>query len=161
MNKTRRVSNALSQRNPKNPKNMPREATEENDFVITFSFFLPPDDGRQPSELLQLFTENAQMIASVAVQRWLNPVETLPRASNDAINNLPEFHPVLSEKRRNKHQLCAVCQEEFLKPSEEGMKDRNQERITRLPCHHIYHKTCLRSWLETACNCPHCRYEVI
>ena len=140
---------------------MPRERNEENDFVITFSFFLPIEEGRRPSELIELFTEHSQMIASVAVQRWLNPPVVLPRAANDAINGLAELPAVLSEKRRLKHQMCAVCQEDFLKPNEEGEKDRNQEVITRMPCHHIYHKSCLRSWLETACNCPHCRYEVI
>ena len=44
---------------------------------IAFSFFLPAEDGRQPSELMQMFTENAHMIASVAVQRWLNPTKTI------------------------------------------------------------------------------------
>ncbi|CAK77921.1 unnamed protein product (macronuclear) [Paramecium tetraurelia] len=35
------------------------------------------------------------------------------------------------------------------------------ELITQLPCKHIYHKSCVDSWLQSSTKCPNCRSDVL
>jgi E3 ubiquitin-protein ligase synoviolin len=46
---------------------------------------------------------------------------------------------------------CIICREEMT-PSTQNKK---------LPCGHVFHLTCLRSWLERQQNCPTCRANVL
>ncbi|XP_038993201.1 uncharacterized protein LOC120116879 [Hibiscus syriacus] len=45
---------------------------------------------------------------------------------------------------------CVVCLNELL----------DQDRVTLMPCGHIYHYDCIIKWLETSYLCPLCRYEM-
>lgn len=46
--------------------------------------------------------------------------------------------------------VCAVCMEDF-RPDEGGKM---------IPCGHVYHQTCLSSWLSVGDFCPLCRRHV-
>jgi len=46
--------------------------------------------------------------------------------------------------------VCIICREEMLAPS-----------TKKLPCGHIFHKTCLRSWFQRQQTCPTCRLDVL
>ena len=35
------------------------------------------------------------------------------------------------------------------------------ERCKKLPCNHIFHTNCLRSWFQRQHTCPTCRLDVI
>ena len=44
--------------------------------------------------------------------------------------------------------ICPVCIDDF----------KDEDDISEIPeCHHIFHKDCLRSWLDEQRNCPSCR----
>ncbi|XP_022946863.1 E3 ubiquitin-protein ligase RING1-like [Cucurbita moschata] len=43
--------------------------------------------------------------------------------------------------------VCAVCLEDF-RPDEDGKQ---------IPCGHVYHESCISSWLAVANCCPLCR----
>ncbi|MGH0183224.1 UNVERIFIED_CONTAM: hypothetical protein FKN15_011504 [Acipenser sinensis] len=45
--------------------------------------------------------------------------------------------------------VCIICREEMLT----GAK--------RLPCNHIFHSSCLRSWFQRQQTCPTCRMDVL
>ncbi|GMI54673.1 hypothetical protein ScalyP_jg4814 [Parmales sp. scaly parma] len=47
-------------------------------------------------------------------------------------------------------QSCSIC----LEPFEE------EERCTKMPCSHVFHGECLRSWLSRQNSCPVCRKEI-
>ncbi|KAG9449107.1 hypothetical protein H6P81_009072 [Aristolochia fimbriata] len=45
---------------------------------------------------------------------------------------------------------CTVCMEDF--EPERGGK--------RLPCSHVFHESCISSWLSLGDSCPLCRYQL-
>lgn len=47
-------------------------------------------------------------------------------------------------------KVCIICREEMLAPS-----------TKKLPCNHIFHKSCLRSWFQRQQTCPTCRLDVL
>jgi hypothetical protein len=46
---------------------------------------------------------------------------------------------------------CSICLCEY----ETG------ETVTKLPCNHIYHESCLTSWTESHVRCPLCNYDLM
>ena len=78
-----------------------------------------------------------------------------PSAADSALASL-QILSSLSEKRRLKHRICAICQEDF--PLADAQE---QNDIARLPCHHLFHKDCVFRWLKMSCTCPSCRYELL
>ena len=48
-------------------------------------------------------------------------------------------------------QCCVVCQCEY----------EDQERVTQLPCGHLYHQGCISEWLSGNKTCPTCNKEVV
>ena len=54
-------------------------------------------------------------------------------------------------KEENEEKLCSIClcEEEF-----------RDEAIVKLPCSHIYHKTCITEWLMKKQVCPMCRTKI-
>ncbi|PON92874.1 43kDa postsynaptic protein [Trema orientale] len=45
---------------------------------------------------------------------------------------------------------CTVCMEEVLSGTQ----------LTRLPCSHVFHGSCIVEWLENGHTCPICRFEL-
>lgn len=46
------------------------------------------------------------------------------------------------------HINCPICQSEFASPLE------------ILPCHHIYHRACIREWFKMRMICPYCNTAI-
>lgn len=73
-------------------------------------------------------------------------------ASAESIASLPEevlSRESLARMSRDGRQCC-ICLEEF----------GNREVVTRLPCLHVYHAACIKSWLQTSGTCPQCKHRV-
>lgn len=47
---------------------------------------------------------------------------------------------------------CSVCQEE--------LKDVRKE-VSRIRCGHVYHKSCILTWVQMRNSCPLCRREIV
>ncbi len=80
--------------------------------------------------------------------------------SRRAIRNLNIMYPdVTQEQLRNySDTICIICREEMSSPN--GINDTNQQ-IKKLPCDHIFHKNCLRSWFQRQQTCPTCRTSIL
>ena len=59
------------------------------------------------------------------------------------------FPAATAEELSNVDATCIVCREEMVHPN-----------ARKLPCGHIFHFDCLRSWLEENTTCPTCRNPV-
>ncbi|CAD8064905.1 unnamed protein product [Paramecium sonneborni] len=54
-------------------------------------------------------------------------------------------------KMGKSNRQCSICCNNFQK----------DETIIQLPCKHIYHQSCLFSWLDHSTKCPNCRSDVL
>lgn len=64
------------------------------------------------------------------------------------VNKLPIVS--FSKYQYKKEDKCVICQYEF----------KNNERIRKLPCEHLFHKECVDEWLLKDKACPCCKKEV-
>jgi len=72
-----------------------------------------------------------------------------PPASADVINNL-KTTPLPKELLEKQDQpSCVTCTVDY----SEG------EEVIILPCSHIFHSDCIKTWLKIHNTCPICRYE--
>ncbi len=53
------------------------------------------------------------------------------------------------EELASANNVCIICREEMA------------ERCKKLPCNHIFHVACLRSWFQRQQTCPTCRMDVL
>jgi hypothetical protein len=70
-----------------------------------------------------------------------------PPASAETIKNLKIITTM--KEHVDKHKECAVCKVEYT----EG------EEVILLPCDHLFHSECIKTWLQMHNTCPICRYE--
>ncbi|RKP38596.1 hypothetical protein BJ085DRAFT_12473, partial [Dimargaris cristalligena] len=85
-----------------------------------------------------------------------------------ATRNMNERYPTVSadELAELRDPTCIICREEMTASPTANMTNppdpSSQAEIPkRLPCGHIFHFNCLRSWLERQQTCPTCRRTVL
>ncbi|KAH7730764.1 HRD-1 protein [Aphelenchoides avenae] len=83
-----------------------------------------------------------------AFQKAVNDV-VLSRRAIHAMNTL--FPLATEQELRDGDNTCIICREEMT--VESGAK--------KLPCNHIFHPNCLRSWFQRQQTCPTCRTDVL
>lgn len=70
--------------------------------------------------------------------------------SRRAINNMNTLYPdATPEELAASDNICIICREDMINTSK------------KLPCGHIFHKTCLRSWFQRQQTCPTCRLNIL
>ena len=55
-----------------------------------------------------------------------------------------------ADKLEENKKQCSICMENYAK----------NEEIATLPCIHMFHKNCIKTWLETRNICPICRLVI-
>ena len=74
-----------------------------------------------------------------------------PPASKRAIRQLPTIKVSAEDLVEPSNRECCICLEE----------NCLGDKVTRLPCAHIFHENCILDWLTNHhCTCPVCRYEL-
>jgi hypothetical protein len=71
-----------------------------------------------------------------------------PPTAADALRSIPTIK--VSARDLQESNECVICLEKLT----EG------EEALRVPCGHVFHDACIRSWLGNSNQCPTCRYEL-
>jgi E3 ubiquitin-protein ligase synoviolin len=87
----------------------------------------------------------------------------------NATRDMHARYPDATSAELESDNTCIICREEMTawdaqQTGEAGMNERRREerqRPKKLPCGHILHFGCLRSWLERQRVCPTCRRSVL
>lgn len=70
--------------------------------------------------------------------------------SRRAIRNMNTLYPdATTEELLAADNVCIICREEMVTASK------------KLPCGHIFHTACLRSWFQRQQTCPTCRLNIL
>lgn len=83
-----------------------------------------------------------------------------------ATRDMNERYPDASEADIGREDVCIICREEmrpYVPPPQGQAMDPVAQRMRpkKLPCGHVLHFACLRSWLERQQICPTCRATVV
>ena len=72
--------------------------------------------------------------------------------SENEINRIMQYLPssVLNERKEGENDTCIICLGEF----------NIGDSVTTLPCVHIFHTECIKTWLKSKNSCPVCQYEI-
>ncbi|KAL4888192.1 hypothetical protein BDV59DRAFT_189115 [Aspergillus ambiguus] len=86
----------------------------------------------------------------------------------NATRDMNERYPDATAEEVTREEVCIICREEMTpwpQPADGAGQPRvrvsERLRPKKLPCGHILHFACLRSWLERQQNCPTCRRPVL
>jgi len=66
------------------------------------------------------------------------------------VDALPKVHVSQRDIEKNQNDSCSICLEQL----------SVGDFATRLPCGHLFHENCIKSWLRSGNQCPVCRYEL-
>ena len=87
--------------------------------------------------------------------------------SRRAIRNMNSLYPnATAEDFENTDNVCIICREEMhAAPAAAAPPVRGGggggARAKKLPCGHIFHINCLRSWFQRQQTCPTCRIDIL
>ncbi|KAH1496227.1 hypothetical protein LV164_007506 [Aspergillus fumigatus] len=109
----------------------------------------------------------------VTIRSFVRRITDFVRYRN-ATRDMNERYPDATPEEVAREDVCIICREEMAhwqEPAGVGEggaapaqpRPRIPERLRpkKLPCGHILHFSCLRSWLERQQNCPTCRRPVM
>jgi E3 ubiquitin-protein ligase synoviolin len=93
-----------------------------------------------------------------AIRQFYLTIRSFQKALNDVIQSRRAVHamnhlfPLASaDELTQGDATCIICREEMT--VESGAK--------KLPCNHIFHPNCLRSWFQRQQTCPTCRTDIL
>lgn len=74
-----------------------------------------------------------------------------------ATANMQERYPTATEEElSNTDRICIICREDMV-----AIAEASPETPKKLPCGHMFHFRCLRSWLERQQACPTWYFRLI
>ncbi|KAJ5310434.1 uncharacterized protein N7443_002895 [Penicillium atrosanguineum] len=112
----------------------------------------------------------------VTIRSFVRRIMDFVRYRN-ATRDMNERYPDATHEEVAREEVCIICREEMVSilPAPDAPAEGEQPAVgaqhaqrvpdrlrpKKLPCGHILHFACLRSWLERQQNCPTCRRPVV
>jgi hypothetical protein len=72
------------------------------------------------------------------------------RLDQNILNSLPETEVKDASKLDSDNKNCVICLEDF----------KDNDLIICLPCIHVFHSDCIKSWFNNHNSCPTCKYSL-
>ena len=70
--------------------------------------------------------------------------------NNNIINTFPTSKITNVDKLMEEKRKCCICLEDY----------KNDDEVLTLPCIHLFHSDCIKTWTKRQNNCPICKYEL-
>uniref|UniRef100_A0A8C1XWR7 RING-type E3 ubiquitin transferase n=1 Tax=Cyprinus carpio TaxID=7962 RepID=A0A8C1XWR7_CYPCA len=97
----------------------------------------------------ELFTGFIKVLLYMAFMTIMIKVHTFPLFAIRPMYLAMSYPDATPEDLQATDNVCIICREEMVT----GAK--------KLPCNHIFHSSCLRSWFQRQQTCPTCRMDVL
>ena len=103
-------------------------------------------------EIENLFNNNPffSILRNSNFQGFMMPNNTSRPVNQRVLNSLPEITLDDISKLDGEKKNCVICLENF----------KVGEKVIILPCIHIFHSICIKSWLTTKDECPMCKFKL-
>jgi len=97
---------------------------------------------------IDLFSNGAMGLDQLLQEifRGMPEHEGAPPATEESLSKLKEFEYTAGKES----DLCAICHDDFAE----------KQKVSQLPCDHMYHKDCVTKWLKMHNICPMCRSPI-
>ena len=116
-----------------------------NDYINAQRLFLPPIIVGERGHIIDINNYNNNLINE---NNENNNQQLNENEFNQIMQSLPST--IVNEKKEGEQKECVICLAEF----EIG------ESITTLPCLHVFHTECIKSWIKSKNHCPICKFEI-
>ncbi|NWR37137.1 PJA2 ligase, partial [Tachuris rubrigastra] len=106
---------------------------------------------------LDISSVNPQLLTFVALEGHLEAVEAALAQLESLASDVEQIHPPATKETidclpvtliTGQDQICTICCSEYMRG----------EFVAELPCHHLFHKPCVTTWLQRSGTCPVCRH---
>lgn len=149
----RNEGNAATQSNDTNDKSMVWEKRGAITYYVELCFELSAlliDFVHHVHMLLwsNIFLSMASLVICMQLRYLFHEIQRRYKKHKNYLlvrNHLEQNYPMASnDELAQNSDNCAICWEKM-------------ESARKLPCTHLFHNTCLQSWLEQDTSCPTCR----
>ncbi|WOH05008.1 hypothetical protein DCAR_0624420 [Daucus carota subsp. sativus] len=116
---------------------------------LHYAVFFRVEDHRENRVLCTVDLPYEHLVEDRQEESTEDEDEGMVPAALPAIRSLGATRIQVEEGNKNVQQ-CVICQEEY----------RDGEKVTCMPCLHMFHKDCITKWLLRSHLCPICKFQM-
>ena len=133
--------------NNNNRKRIGFDARDYEDYYENNNFINDNDDFER--DIIDQLYPNPDRMTYEQLLELEDKVGNVSKGLSKAqIKKIPNVY--FSKKHFKNQEKCAICQYEY----------KETEKVSKLPCLHIFHNDCIKGWLDKNKVCPICKKEI-
>jgi len=133
--------------NNNNRKRIGFDARDYEDYYENNNFMNDNDDFER--DIIDQLYPNPDRMTYEQLLELEDKVGNVSKGLSKAqIKKIPNVY--FSKKHFKNQEKCAICQYEY----------KETEKVSKLPCLHIFHNDCIKGWLDKNKVCPICKKEI-